>query len=473
MSKTLRDIREQQEIAELMEKLTAADPTGKWISDFVKSDNPKFAGKSKKERIRMALGASYAAQRNEDVDLGEAGPFSYGVKSPRRGSVADLAAKKRKEQESKTKPIEPKDQMVGVAKKLSVAEGLQQKLRKLVPGYAKKQINQKMDAGKFGKTDADKDANYYRYKKVLDKTNEEVQIDENINDHIAQTLADKDINAKVVGTKVHVHADNAAKARAIISKMGTAHTVHATLKEATDSDDLMSVHDTYKKIAVKHMKDSMHKDATNKQRIYAKTMHKRALEAMKMKDHTAALNHYRGMSEEFEQIDEAWTQGNRNPQKGIKVGHKVRSYDFPGMHDDHYIEGHVIGEGPHSYQIKVNRVVRGGKEMPVPAHMAHVEAPKGRGMFSQAYAVHKMLDKQNSVAAAPAAATGAARTFSAMRQQVKESQPAPVHMDYYKGIKLNFARGNRGGKSSSSKGGPASDAAGNGGAGGNGGGNGE
>ena len=55
----------------LDEKLTASDPTSKWISDFVKSDNPKFAGKDKKERIRMALGASYAAKgksRNEEVE---------------------------------------------------------------------------------------------------------------------------------------------------------------------------------------------------------------------------------------------------------------------------------------------------------------------------------------------------------------------------------------------------------------------
>ena len=46
----------------LDEKLTAADPTSKWISDFVASDNPRFADKSKKERINMALGASYAAK---------------------------------------------------------------------------------------------------------------------------------------------------------------------------------------------------------------------------------------------------------------------------------------------------------------------------------------------------------------------------------------------------------------------------
>lgn len=54
----------------LEEKLKASDPTGKWISDFVHSENPKFAGKSKKERIRMALGAAYAAKRtNEELEL--------------------------------------------------------------------------------------------------------------------------------------------------------------------------------------------------------------------------------------------------------------------------------------------------------------------------------------------------------------------------------------------------------------------
>ena len=49
-------------------------------------------------------------------DVAEAGPFSYGAKKPRKGSVADLAAKKRKEQEKNKKPIEPRDQMVGTAR---------------------------------------------------------------------------------------------------------------------------------------------------------------------------------------------------------------------------------------------------------------------------------------------------------------------------------------------------------------------
>lgn len=57
--------------------------------------------------------------------LDEGGPFgSTEPKKPRKGSVADLAAQKRKEQERGRQPIEPKDQMVGTAKVTKdVAEG--------------------------------------------------------------------------------------------------------------------------------------------------------------------------------------------------------------------------------------------------------------------------------------------------------------------------------------------------------------
>lgn len=45
---------------QLDEVLTKKTPASDVISDFVHSDNPKFEGKSKKERIKMALGAYYA-----------------------------------------------------------------------------------------------------------------------------------------------------------------------------------------------------------------------------------------------------------------------------------------------------------------------------------------------------------------------------------------------------------------------------
>jgi hypothetical protein len=63
-------------------------------------------------------------KRDSEKGMAEGGPFSYGAKKPRKGSVADLAAQKRKEQERGKQPIEPKDQMVGTARVTKgVAEG--------------------------------------------------------------------------------------------------------------------------------------------------------------------------------------------------------------------------------------------------------------------------------------------------------------------------------------------------------------
>ena len=83
-------------------------------------------------------------------------------------------------------------------KEQGVAEGLPQTLRKVVPGYAKREIDQKMDAGKFGKTDADKDANFQRYKKIQDKLKEQgVAEDWNKVNHHDKTngLSQKAVNA--------------------------------------------------------------------------------------------------------------------------------------------------------------------------------------------------------------------------------------------------------------------------------------
>ena len=118
------------------------------------------------------------------------------------------------------------------------------------------------------------------------------------------------------------------------------------------------------------------------------------------------------LTKEEAELAEAWNVNNRNPQRGIQVGHKVRSYDFPGMHDDHYIEGHVVGETPSSYHIKVNKVVRHNKEIPIPAHMGHVEAPKGKSLWTDAYAVHKIMAKQEAVAAPKEEPKGGAKSFS-------------------------------------------------------------
>jgi hypothetical protein len=50
----------QKEETDLEEKITKDMSAGEIISDFVNSDDPKFDGKSKEERKKMALGAYYS-----------------------------------------------------------------------------------------------------------------------------------------------------------------------------------------------------------------------------------------------------------------------------------------------------------------------------------------------------------------------------------------------------------------------------
>ena len=69
------------------------------------------------DHVKKALDNIKTERTNEEVELDEAGPFlSTTGKPPRKGSVADLAAKKRKEQEKGKQPIEPKNQMIGTAR---------------------------------------------------------------------------------------------------------------------------------------------------------------------------------------------------------------------------------------------------------------------------------------------------------------------------------------------------------------------
>jgi hypothetical protein len=63
------------------EKLNPSMGTAKYIEDFVKSKDPRFEGKTKKERIKMALGAYYGA-KNESVETEEVDTIeeAYGKK---------------------------------------------------------------------------------------------------------------------------------------------------------------------------------------------------------------------------------------------------------------------------------------------------------------------------------------------------------------------------------------------------------
>lgn len=46
------------------EVLTIKTPIKQWIEDFIASDDPRFAGKSKEERRQMAIGAYYGKKRD-------------------------------------------------------------------------------------------------------------------------------------------------------------------------------------------------------------------------------------------------------------------------------------------------------------------------------------------------------------------------------------------------------------------------
>jgi len=65
-----KDMKEEtMTIDEQINEVLSKDATaGDWIHDFVHSDNPKFADKSKDKRKEMALAAYYAKQKNEEVE---------------------------------------------------------------------------------------------------------------------------------------------------------------------------------------------------------------------------------------------------------------------------------------------------------------------------------------------------------------------------------------------------------------------
>jgi len=78
-------------ITNIGEALKASDPVGKWIHDFVHSDNSKFADKTKEERRKMALGAYYAAQKESYENSTEELAEGRG-RPPKEGSKAWQAA---------------------------------------------------------------------------------------------------------------------------------------------------------------------------------------------------------------------------------------------------------------------------------------------------------------------------------------------------------------------------------------------
>jgi hypothetical protein len=115
------------QLPQLAQQDESRGTTGPKVSDDVK-DKCNYLGKLKQDSMTMRdpdtraeilrrsneLGCDQLVK--EEPDVTEAGPFSYGYKKPRRGTVAYNAELKRKEHDRKTPAIEPRDQQVGVAK---------------------------------------------------------------------------------------------------------------------------------------------------------------------------------------------------------------------------------------------------------------------------------------------------------------------------------------------------------------------
>jgi hypothetical protein len=91
----------------------------------------------KKQKFYPTLAAAKTAMK-EDIQIDEVGPFSYGAKAPRKGTVAYNAMMKRKEQEKGKQPIEPKDQMVGNAKVTKEETQIDELKKSTLGSYVKK-----------------------------------------------------------------------------------------------------------------------------------------------------------------------------------------------------------------------------------------------------------------------------------------------------------------------------------------------
>jgi len=84
---------DQEDLDALQEVLSKDAKAGDYISDFVHSTNPKFDGKSKKERINMALGAYYNTHKKKDGISEEDESLEEGsYNNPHKFAAAEIKA---------------------------------------------------------------------------------------------------------------------------------------------------------------------------------------------------------------------------------------------------------------------------------------------------------------------------------------------------------------------------------------------
>lgn len=84
--------------ANIYEKLDASATASDYVRDFVHSNDPKFAGDTKKKRIKRALAAYYEKQRNEEYEIDDREQLKEYIISSLK-EAESLTARKKSEDE--------------------------------------------------------------------------------------------------------------------------------------------------------------------------------------------------------------------------------------------------------------------------------------------------------------------------------------------------------------------------------------
>jgi hypothetical protein len=151
---------DQEDLDALHEVMSKDAKAGDWIHDFVHSSNPKFDGKSKKERINMALGAYYDTHKKKDGISEEAEELDESVFADKEQAQSVASKLKSKFEDGNYSVVADKDKHRVVHSYHSDS-----RVKKDIAKLNEEQIDEKSDQAKQNKTmkntmDASRGARY-------------------------------------------------------------------------------------------------------------------------------------------------------------------------------------------------------------------------------------------------------------------------------------------------------------------------
>jgi len=275
-----------------------------YIHDFVHSENPKFEGKSKKERIKQALAAYYSAKRGmkEEVEQVDEGSPEFNARASRYAK-ADAAEKAKEGKYSKKYPggkeQHAKDTDAFMKRfpvpKNEEVEQVDELKKATLRSYAAKRGNQP-DAGGKGANIAlaltkakgkppfpgMKDAKVHATKEEVEQ-NESVGTNRSVEMPHSFDVIVHDQNGKEVKVHKGVKALNKKHAETKVKyKHPEAHTCIAHMNEEVISnyEDLSAI-----------IEDSFLNEAKTREQLKAEKEARRAARNARMSGHAAALHH--------------------------------------------------------------------------------------------------------------------------------------------------------------------------------------